>query len=151
MTEVPVACHGGRRFIPADILLRSILDAGLALYLRMRSIIKDKQGQWSRRKTMDTQSQSRAVTLKIRGKERIFDIDLPDLPDWIEDAALKSGGFPYDKKLSEKDYAEELTQLQIELVKVQFWMQKTGQRVMALFEGRMPPERAVRSAPPSLT
>jgi polyphosphate kinase len=85
---------------------------------------------------MDTQTQSRAVTLKIRGKERIFDIDLPDLPDWIEDAALKSGGFPYDKKLSDKDYVAELTQLQIELVKVQFWMQKTGQRVMALFEGR---------------
>jgi polyphosphate kinase len=75
---------------------------------------------------MDAQTQSRAVTLKIRGKERVFDIDLPDLPDWIEDAALKSGGFPYDKKLSDKAYIAELTDLQIELVKVQFWMQKTG-------------------------
>lgn len=86
---------------------------------------------------MDEQkTESRAVTLAIGGKQRIYDIDLPDLPDWIEDHALKSGGFPYDKKLSQKDYEKELTQLQIELVKVQFWMQKTGERVMALFEGR---------------
>ncbi len=85
---------------------------------------------------MDAQTESRAVTLSVGGTQKVFDIDLPDLPDWIEDKALKSGGFPYDKKLSEKDYEKELTQLQIELVKVQFWMQKTGERVMALFEGR---------------
>lgn len=85
---------------------------------------------------MDAQTESRAVTLTVGGTERIFDIDLPNLPDWIEDNALKSGGFPYDKKLSQKDYEQELTLLQIELVKVQFWMQKTGERVMALFEGR---------------
>ncbi|MDH4414842.1 MAG: polyphosphate kinase 2 [Rhizobium sp.] len=85
---------------------------------------------------MDAQTESKAVTLTVGGKQRVFDMDLPDLPDWIEDNALKSGGFPYDKKLSESDYQKELTQLQIELVKVQFWMQKTGERVMALFEGR---------------
>lgn len=85
---------------------------------------------------MDAQTESRAVTLTIGGKQQIYDIDRPDLPDWIENHALKSGGFPYDKKLSQKDYDEELTQLQIELVKVQFWMQKTGERVMALLEGR---------------
>ncbi|MDQ0419994.1 polyphosphate kinase 2 [Peteryoungia aggregata LMG 23059] len=85
---------------------------------------------------MDAQTESRAVTLTIGGKQQIYDIDRPDLPDWIENHALKSGGFPYEKKLSQKDYDEELTQLQIELVKVQFWMQKTGERVMALLEGR---------------
>ena len=56
---------------------------------------------------MDAQTESRAVTLTVGGQERIFDIDLPELPDWIEDNALKSGGFPYDKKLSEKDYEKE--------------------------------------------
>ncbi len=85
---------------------------------------------------MDAKTESRAVTLTVGGKQRVYDIDLPDLPDWIEDEALRSGGFPYDKKLSQKDYDAELTALQIELVKVQFWMQKTGERVMALFEGR---------------
>lgn len=80
--------------------------------------------------------ESRAVELDIRGKKRIFDVDNPVLPDWVEEHALESGGFPYKKKLSEEDYLEQLEKLQVELVKVQFWLQATGKRVMALFEGR---------------
>ncbi|MBB5575065.1 MULTISPECIES: polyphosphate kinase 2 [Rhizobium] len=79
---------------------------------------------------------SRAVELDIHGKTRIFDVDDPVLPDWIEDEALASAGFPYKKKLKEEEYLEELEKLQIELIKVQFWLQATGKRVMALFEGR---------------
>ncbi|MBB3311783.1 polyphosphate kinase 2 [Rhizobium sp. BK196] len=80
--------------------------------------------------------ESRAVELEIRGKRRVFDIDDPVLPDWVDDHALESGDYPYKKKLKEDEYAEELTKLQGELVKVQFWLQATGKRVMALFEGR---------------
>lgn len=80
--------------------------------------------------------ESRAVELDIRGKKRIFDVDDPVLPDWVDEEALKSGDFPYNKKLKEEEYLEELKALQIELVKVQFWLQATGKRVMALFEGR---------------
>ena len=72
----------------------------------------------------------------IRGKKRIFDIDNPELPDWIDEHALASGDYPYDKKLDDDDYEEQLEKLQIELVKVQFWLQATGKRVMAIFEGR---------------
>ncbi|APO73397.1 polyphosphate kinase 2-related protein [Rhizobium etli 8C-3] len=80
--------------------------------------------------------ESRAVELDIRGKKRVFDVDDPVLPDWIDEGALESGDFPYKKKLKEEEYLEELEKLQIELVKVQFWLQATGKRVMALFEGR---------------
>lgn len=80
--------------------------------------------------------ESRAVELDIRGKKRVFDVDDPVLPDWIDEEALESGDFPYKKKLKEEAYLEELEKLQIELVKVQFWLQATGKRVMALFEGR---------------
>ncbi|APO66236.1 polyphosphate kinase 2-related protein [Rhizobium gallicum] len=80
--------------------------------------------------------ESRAVELDIRGKKRVFDVDDPVLPDWIDQEALESGDFPYKKKLKEEEYLEELEKLQIELVKVQFWLQATGIRVMALFEGR---------------
>ncbi|MBB4230561.1 polyphosphate kinase 2 [Rhizobium mongolense] len=80
--------------------------------------------------------ESRAVELNIRGKKRVFDVDDPVLPDWIDEEALESGDFPYKKKLKEEEYLEELEKLQIELVKVQFWLQATGKRVMALFEGR---------------
>ncbi|MEF0940217.1 polyphosphate kinase 2 [Rhizobium sp. BR 362] len=79
---------------------------------------------------------SRAVELNIHGQRRAFDVDDPVLPDWIEDEALASGGYPYKKKLKEEEYLEELEKLQIELIKVQFWLQATGKRVMALFEGR---------------
>lgn len=85
---------------------------------------------------MADQTESRAVELKIGKQTRIFDIDDPKLPDWIKDEALESGGFPYDKKMKEESYAKELEALQIELVKVQFWLQKTGKRVLTLFEGR---------------
>ena len=72
----------------------------------------------------------------ISGKKRMFDIDDPELPDWIDKAALASGDYPYDKKLDDDDYEDQLEKLQIELVKVQFWLQATGKRVMAIFEGR---------------
>ncbi len=78
----------------------------------------------------------RSVTLTIDGKERVFNIDAPVLPDWVEDKKLTSGDFPYDKKLGREEYEAEIEALQIELVKVQFWQQATGQRIMALFEGR---------------
>jgi len=80
--------------------------------------------------------ESRAVELDIRGEKRVFDVDNAVLPDWVDKAALESGGYPYDKHLKEEQYLEELKKLQIELVKVQFWLQATGKRVMALFEGR---------------
>jgi polyphosphate kinase 2 len=85
---------------------------------------------------MGEEVESRAVELDIHGKTRIFDVDDPVLPDWIDEDALASGGYPYKKKLKDEEYLEELEKLQIELIKVQFWLQATGKRVMALFEGR---------------
>jgi len=76
------------------------------------------------------------IKIKIGGKEREFDIDNPVLPDWIEDNKLTAGGYPYDKKMKSEDYEKELERLQIELVKALAWLQATGKRVMALFEGR---------------
>ena len=81
-------------------------------------------------------AQNDPVEVEIDGKRRSFDVDDPVLPEWIDEGALSSGGFPYDKKLKTEEYEKDLEKLQIELVKVQFWLQKTGKRVMALFEGR---------------
>ena len=85
---------------------------------------------------MAEKAESRAVELDIRGRKRVFDIDDPGLPDWIEEKAFGSDDYPYDRKLDNKDYEKTLKLLQIELVKVQFWQQKTGKRIMAVFEGR---------------
>jgi polyphosphate kinase 2 len=79
---------------------------------------------------------SRAVEFEIDGKHRRFDIDDPKLPGWIKDAALTSGDYPYEDKMDKDDYEKQLEKLQVELVKVQYWLQAKGQRLMALFEGR---------------
>lgn len=77
-----------------------------------------------------------AVEIEIGGSRRSWDIDDPELPKWIDERALSSGDYPYDKKLDTKDYEKQLEKLQEELVKLQAWQQRTGARVMALFEGR---------------
>ncbi|WP_370337332.1 polyphosphate kinase 2 [Parvularcula marina] len=82
------------------------------------------------------EEESRAVQLDLGGKFRIFDIDNPDLPKWIDKARVTSGGYPYDERLPKKAYYRALEALQIELVKVQSWQQATGARVLSLFEGR---------------
>jgi len=85
---------------------------------------------------VSSSSQDRSVDIEIDGRRRVFDIDDPQLPDWIDEKALASGGYPYDDKMDKDDYAETLRRLQIELVKLQFWLNKSGKRMMALFEGR---------------
>ena len=44
--------------------------------------------------------------------------------------------YPYDYKLSRKDYEKQKQQLQIELLKMQNWIKETGQKVVIIFEGR---------------
>ena len=65
-----------------------------------------------------------------------FDLDAPELPKEIAAAALGSGGYPYDKRLKRKHYEKELQLLQIELLKLQRWIQDTGERIVIVFEGR---------------
>ncbi len=65
-----------------------------------------------------------------------FDIDRPELPGAIADAALASGGFPYEQKIKRKDYEEQLVSLQVELLKLQSHVEKMGERLVVVFEGR---------------
>lgn len=65
-----------------------------------------------------------------------FDIEDPSLPDWIEDGALVSDGFPYDDRLDRKEYEKELHALQIELTKLQTHVIAKEMRIAIVFEGR---------------
>lgn len=76
------------------------------------------------------------VSAIFDGKAITFDLDLPKLPDEIEDNAFSSGGYPYNKKLKRGDYEDTLEVLQLELGKLQKWLQETGERIVILFEGR---------------
>jgi polyphosphate kinase 2 len=44
--------------------------------------------------------------------------------------------YPYSKRMDEDEYLETLYRLQIELARFQHWVQRTGARVVVLFEGR---------------
>ena len=44
--------------------------------------------------------------------------------------------YPYAKKMNRAEYEAEKAALQVELLKVQLWIQETGQKIVMLFEGR---------------
>ena len=75
------------------------------------------------------------VTIEAAGAAA-FDLDDPQLPPEIDAGALSSGGFPYHEKLAKKPYKKELELLQIELIKLHASLQKRGERLLVLFEGR---------------
>ena len=47
-----------------------------------------------------------------------------------------SDSYPYTTKLSRRKYERQKAELQVELLKMQRWVQETGERVVLLFEGR---------------
>jgi polyphosphate kinase 2 len=76
------------------------------------------------------------VEIELDGEKHMLDLSKPELPGWLRRNAMESGDYPYNKKLKKEKYERELQALQIELVKLQAHIQKTGGRIMALFEGR---------------
>lgn len=48
----------------------------------------------------------------------------------------RNGGYPYKNLMSRKSYENHKYDLQVELLKLQSWVKKTGARVIILFEGR---------------
>jgi polyphosphate kinase 2 len=65
-----------------------------------------------------------------------FDLDDPKLPAAIEESAMASGGYPYDKRLKREEFETELVRLQLELVKLQAHTLESGERIVVVFEGR---------------
>ena len=76
------------------------------------------------------------IEIDVRRKPRSFDIDDPKLPSWVAKRHLSAGGYPHSSRMKRADYEATLRTLQIELVKMQYWLQETGERVLAIFEGR---------------
>ena len=56
-------------------------------------------------------------------------------PDTIRQA-FETGSYPYEDRLTRRNYEKQKAQLQAELLKVQHWAQETGQKFVILFEGR---------------
>ena len=88
------------------------------------------------KKSQTTQTKSGAPTRKLGSALKHFDIDNPELPQAIDDAALTSGGYPYETRLKRKHFDQELGRLQSQLLKLQDHVRQHGQRLVILFEGR---------------
>ncbi|SHG74912.1 polyphosphate kinase 2, PA0141 family [Kaistia soli DSM 19436] len=86
--------------------------------------------------TLPPQLEPAADAPAVETKHGRFDLDDPILPDWIDKAAFKAGGYPYDKPLKNDAYEAELIPLQIELVKLQAHVMAKGLRMALVFEGR---------------
>jgi polyphosphate kinase len=65
-----------------------------------------------------------------------FSLDDEKFPKDLDEAAMTSGGYPYDKRMKREDFDEQLLKLQTELVKLQTHNIKTRGRVLILYEGR---------------
>ncbi|MFC3226124.1 polyphosphate kinase 2 [Marinibaculum pumilum] len=50
--------------------------------------------------------------------------------------AFETGEYPYRRRLRTAPYEQKKAELQVELLKVQHWVQETGQKIVILFEGR---------------
>lgn len=74
------------------------------------------------------------------GISRYFKDDAPqDIRQAIETAGkggILDDAYPYDKRWKRQDYEDALSDLQIQLVKLQASARETGQRIVIVFEGR---------------
>ena len=87
--------------------------------------------------TNDEKKSHRATSKRSRGPSKHdFEIAVDKLPERIEAAAMRSGGFPYDDKLKRKPYARDLRILQTELLKMLSWVKHEARRVVIVMEGR---------------
>ena len=66
-----------------------------------------------------------------------------EAPAWLREGIAGAGRkdmldptYPYDDRMDKEEYEQTLAALQIELVKMQDWVLRTGARVVVIFEGR---------------
>ncbi len=80
--------------------------------------------------------EERKLLLKVLLEEKKALKNARGNPDEELAADWREGGYPYKNLMSRKNYEAQKYDLQVELLKLQAWTKKTGNRVMILFEGR---------------
>jgi len=78
--------------------------------------------------------------IQTESKPRIQDNVVPkDVRDRIRKSGkgkILADNYPYSKKMKRAEYEARKQLLQVELLKLQHWVEATGQRIVMLFEGR---------------
>jgi polyphosphate kinase len=68
--------------------------------------------------------------------ESLYSLDFDALPPEIAARAFPNGPYAKSKPIEDRKYEKRLRRLQIELVKLQHWVEAKGERIVILFEGR---------------
>lgn len=88
--------------------------------------MKPKRGAGTPAKQSTERRKVSRPELKIAG--RLGD---KKIPAWNQ-----LGEYPYKRKMKRKEYERHKQELQIEMLKAQRWIKETGEKIIALFEGR---------------
>ena len=96
----------------------------------------------SKRKTPDknkpkngAKAQDSSITAARKGSVLHALAEMRNDPEAVR-RAFETGAYPYKTKLKRPVYENHKAELQVELLKVQNWVQETGERIVMLFEGR---------------
>lgn len=80
--------------------------------------------------------EERKIMLKLLRQEHKAKMQQVPHPDEELCKEWRDGGYPYKNLMSRRNYEAQKYDLQVELLKLQAWVKKTGSRVVILFEGR---------------
>lgn len=71
--------------------------------------------------------------------------DTITIPSDSPQARFEQATYPYKSKMKKAAYEAEKAMLQVELLKVQQWVEETGQKVVILLKGATQPVKVERS------
>ena len=69
-------------------------------------------------------------------KQPVQEQPTPQNPLEKKSSSFVASNYPYDKKMTRREYESEKRLLQIELLKLQRWIKDEGERIIIIFEGR---------------
>lgn len=81
--------------------------------------------------TIDT-----TLTPRVRIEDRVVPKRVRKRIEKSRKGLILGKDYPYKRKMKTEDYEAEIQRLHVELLKMQHWVEATGQRVVMLFEGR---------------
>ncbi len=97
---------------------------------------KDSVRKITTKKTASTRKTASSITAGISIPPEMIPKELRERIAKADKKEIISETYPYREKMSSKEYEREKKLLQIELLKAQRWVSKSGQRLLLLFEGR---------------
>lgn len=115
---------------------KKINHEATVLSSKLEGATKEEKRQVAKAYLDNFPSEERKLLLKILLEEKKLLKRRKGNPDEELSVEWREGGYPYKNLMSRKNYEAQKYDLQVELLKLQAWTKKTGNRIIILFEGR---------------